>query len=49
MNKEKFMHYLPWGLALFIGFVFVQSLFFKFSNSFETQHIFGTIGQWMEG
>lgn len=49
MNKEKFMHYLPWGLALFIGFVFVQSLFFKFSNSFETQHIFGTIGLWMEG
>lgn len=49
MNKEKVMHYLPWGLALFIGFVFVQSLFFKFSNSFETQHIFGTIGQWMEG
>lgn len=43
------MHYLPWGLALFIGFVFVQSLFFKFTNSFETQHIFGTIGQWMEG
>lgn len=49
MNKEKIMHYLPWGLALFIGFVFVQSLFFKFTNSFETQHIFGTIGQWMEG
>lgn len=49
MNKEKLMHYLPWGFAVFIGFVFVQSLFFKFSNSFETQHIFGTIGQWMEG
>lgn len=49
MNKEKLMHYLPWGLAVFIAFVFVQSLFFKFSNSFETQHIFGTIGQWMEG
>ncbi|MFK7863187.1 MAG: hypothetical protein AB8B95_03065 [Pseudohongiellaceae bacterium] len=49
MNKEKIMHYLPWGFAAFIAFVFVQSLFFKFTNSFETQHIFGTIGQWMEG
>lgn len=49
MNKEKIMHYLPWGFAVFIAFVFVQSLFFKFTNSFETQHIFGTIGQWMEG
>lgn len=49
MNKEKFMHYLPWALAIFIAIVFVQSLFFKFSNSFETQHIFGTIGEWMAG
>ncbi len=39
----------PWALAIFIAVIFVQSLFFKFSNSFETQHIFGTIGQWMEG
>lgn len=43
------MHYLPWALAIFIAIVFVQSLFFKFSNSFETQHIFGTIGEWMAG
>ena len=35
-----------WGLALWIAFVFVQSLFFKFSNSYETQHIFGEIGDW---
>lgn len=48
-SNEKIMHYLPWGLAVFIAFVFVQSLFFKFSNSFETQHIFGTIGEWMAG
>lgn len=27
--------------------MFVQSLFFKFANSFETQHIFGVIGAWM--
>lgn len=33
-------------LAIWIAFVFLQSLFFKFSNSYETQHIFGTLGAW---
>lgn len=33
-------------LSVFIAFVFVQSLPFKFSNSLETQHIFGTLGEW---
>lgn len=33
-------------LSLWIAFVFVQSLFFKFSNSPETQHIFGTLDAW---
>ncbi len=32
--------------TLFICFVFLQSLPFKFSNSLETQHIFGTLGEW---
>ena len=36
-------------MAIFITVVFVQSPFFKFSNSYETQHIFGTIGEWMAG
>ncbi|MEP3350401.1 MAG: hypothetical protein ABJN96_10680 [Marinomonas sp.] len=35
--------YLP---AVFIGFVFVQSLFFKFTGSYETEYIFGTLGDW---
>lgn len=35
-----------WFLSAWIIFVFVQSLFFKFTNSPETQHIFGTLGQW---
>lgn len=47
MNLTTVKHYLPWVLAIFIAIVFVQSLFFKFSNSFETQYIFSTIGQWM--
>lgn len=49
MNQEKILRYLPWSLAIFIAVIFVQSLFFKFTNSFETQHIFGTIGEWMAG
>lgn len=37
---------LPIALILFIAFVFIQSLFFKFTNSPETQYIFGTLDQW---
>ncbi len=33
-------------LSVFIAFVFVQSLPFKFSGSFETQHIFNTLADW---
>jgi uncharacterized membrane protein len=38
--------YLPIGLTLYIAFVFIQSLFFKFTNSPETQYIFGTLDAW---
>ena len=38
---------LAWLLALYIAFVFIQSLFFKFSGSEETKIIFNTIGDWM--
>ena len=41
--------YLPWVLSIFIAFVFIQSLFFKFSGSEETDIIFNTIGAWMSG
>lgn len=37
----------PWLLVVFIAFVFIQSLFFKFSGSEETDIIFGTISDWM--
>ncbi len=33
-------------LTLYIAFVFVQSLFFKFANAPETVHIFGTLDEW---
>ena len=38
---------ITWLLSIWIAFVFVQSLFFKFTNSPDTQHIFSTIGEWM--
>ena len=40
---------LPWILVIYIAFVFIQSLFFKFSGSQETVIIFNTIGDWMAG
>lgn len=41
--------YIPWLLAIYIAFVFLQSLFFKFAGSEETVIIFTTIGAWMAG
>ena len=32
--------------SIFIAFIFVQSLFFKFTGSYETEYIFGTLGEW---
>jgi hypothetical protein len=37
------------ALALFVSFVFIQSLFFKFTDSPETQYIFGTLDAWGAG
>jgi len=34
------------ALTLYIAFVFIQSLFFKFTDSPETQFIFGTLDAW---
>lgn len=36
-------------LSVYVSFVFVQSLFYKFTNSVETQHIFGTLDRWAGG
>jgi uncharacterized membrane protein YphA (DoxX/SURF4 family) len=40
---------IPWLLPIFVAFVFIQSLFFKFTGSVETDIIFATIGDWMSG
>src|SRR5690349_21770740 len=37
------------ALSAYIAFVFIQSLFFKFSDSPETQYIFGTLDAWGAG
>lgn len=37
-----------WVLTLFVAFVFIQSLFFKFTGSPETEHIFATLDGWAE-
>ncbi|AWY00234.1 hypothetical protein A8139_09655 [Marinomonas primoryensis] len=41
--KKSLLKYVP---TVFIAFVFVQSLFFKFTGSYETNHIFGVLGDW---
>jgi len=33
-------------LSVWIAFVFIQSMFFKFSGAYETVHIFSTLGEW---
>jgi len=40
---------ISWLLVIYICFVFLQSLFFKFAGSEETVIIFSTIGEWMSG
>lgn len=46
LTRERIKKITPWALSIFIAFVFVQSLFFKFTDAPETQHIFGTLDQW---
>lgn len=40
---------IKWALAIYVAFVFIQSLLFKFSGSQETVIIFNTIADWMAG
>ena len=44
MNYVK--QYWRYIASAWIAFVFIQSLFFKFAGSYETQYIFGTLGEW---
>jgi uncharacterized membrane protein YphA (DoxX/SURF4 family) len=49
MTAQRFRPIILWALTLYIAFVFIQSLFFKFTNSPETQYIFGTLDAWGGG
>ncbi|MBV8971420.1 MAG: hypothetical protein JO290_03920 [Sphingomonadaceae bacterium] len=42
----SFIRKYQFVLILYVAFVFVQSLFFKFTDSPETQYIFGTLDNW---
>jgi len=46
MNKRKIIKGI---LSIFISFIFIQSLFFKFAGSPVTDHIFGTLDAWAAG
>ena len=43
MTKRRF---ILWALSAYIAFVFVQSLFFKFTGSAESVFIFSTLRAW---
>lgn len=45
-NKSKLLEIV---VTLFVSFVFIQSLFFKFAGAPETVHIFGTLDTWAAG
>ena len=47
-QKSSITNKLVYALIAFVVFVFVQSLFFKFTNSQETIIIFSTIADWMQ-
>lgn len=49
MSNQRTRTVALWVLTLYIAFVFIQSLFFKFTNSPETQYIFGTLNAWAGG
>ncbi len=47
--KNNLVAVISWAIVLWICKVFLSSLPYKFTNHPDTQHIFGTIGAWMEG
>ena len=38
--------YILWALTAYIAFVFIQSLFFKFTGAYESIYIFSTLRAW---
>jgi hypothetical protein len=48
MNKT-IIAVISWVIALWASKVFLSSIPYKFSGHPDTQHIFGTIGEWLKG
>ena len=48
MNKN-IVAVVSWIIVLWACYVFLGSLPYKFTQHPDTQHIFGTIGEWMSG
>ena len=46
MQSSRNQKITLWLLSIFVIVIFVQSLFFKFTDSPETQYIFGTLDKW---
>lgn len=49
LPRRPLLRWAPVALTLWVAFVFVQSLFFKFTNSPETQYIFSALDGWAAG
>jgi hypothetical protein len=47
--KKTITAVVSWIIALWASNVFLSSLPYKFSSHPDTQHIFGTIGEWLKG
>ena len=45
--KKTFIATISWAMALWMCWVFLNSLPYKFTNHPDTQHIFSTIGTWI--
>jgi hypothetical protein len=45
--RKHFVATISWSMALWMCWVFLNSLPYKFTNHPDTQHIFGTIGAWI--
>ena len=46
-KKLNYQHIITFILSIWISYVFLGSLKYKFTNSLETQHIFSEIGNWL--
>ncbi|MFT4650484.1 MAG: hypothetical protein ACI8XX_000257 [Polaribacter sp.] len=47
--KKTITAVVSWAIALWASKIFLSSIPYKFSGHPDTQHIFGTIGEWLKG